>query len=108
MPSRRHPLRTAAMVAGLCVLGPAATVLACLTSITSFAAYMDVHGVIVAMRCAVVAAVAVVVIPLAWGIAAARCEHIEREAHRARLAALSVSGPASPQSSSPVRHRKVA
>lgn len=88
MASRRRPLRTAAVVGGLFVLGPAATVLACLTSITSFAAYMDVHGVIVAMRVAVVAAVAVVVIPLAWGIGAARCERIARKAHLAQLAAL--------------------
>lgn len=70
------------------VIGPAVTIVSCLGGITSFAAYMDVHGALAGMRIAAVGAIAVVVIPLGWWIGAVLCDRIERKTHRADLAAL--------------------
>lgn len=95
-------------VAVACVIGPVATVAIALGCITSFAAYMDVHGALAGMRIAAVGAIAVVLVPLAWWAGAALCDRIDRKAHRAQSAALRTRATATTQSSSPVRHRKVA
>jgi uncharacterized membrane protein YdfJ with MMPL/SSD domain len=84
----RAKVRTVVRAAVVFVLGSAVTVLAGLGSITSFATYMDVHGVTTAMRFAAVGAIAVVVIPAGIGVAVKRLDRIEAKKHRARLAAL--------------------
>jgi hypothetical protein len=81
---RRNRLLGIVAAAGLCVLVPAVT----LGSITTWAAYMDLHGLTAAMRVAVVGAVACVVVPLGVWVASTVCHRIDAKTHRAHLAAL--------------------
>lgn len=100
---RRSRLLAAAAVAGLCALIPVVA----LGSITTWAAYMDLHGFTAAMRVAATGAVACVVVPLGVWVASTVCDRIDAKAHRARLRAINADTRVT-QSSSPARHRKVA
>lgn len=60
----------------------------CLGGITSFAAFMDLHGLPATMRIAVVGAVACPLVPLAYWICTAPGERRAAKAHKARIRAL--------------------
>jgi hypothetical protein len=90
-----------AIGAAVVVLGPVFTVVDVLGGITVLAAEADLHGVIPAMRIAIVACVLVVVVPLGWWVGAKLLGRINAHEHRGESAARA-------QSSSPARHRKVA